>query len=84
MRHGVNFFPEVRLPNVQYETGTELLFDNYHSLNVMYDWLEIWAEKYVDLTDLYEVGKSYEGRPVMQITLTKKKPERILTNLPRF
>ncbi len=73
MRHGVNFFPEVRLPNVQYETGTELLFDNYHSLNVMYDWLEIWAEKYVDLTDLYEVGKSYEGRPVMQITLTNKK-----------
>lgn len=73
MRHGVNYFPEVRFQNVEYETGDELLFDNYHSLDVIYDWLEIWAEKYVDLTDLYEVGKSYEGRPVLQITLTNKK-----------
>ena len=41
MRHGVNYFPEVRFQNVEYETGDELLFDNYHSLDVIYDWLEI-------------------------------------------
>jgi len=72
MRHGVSFFPQVRLQNVQYETGDKLTFDNYHSLNVIYDWLEIWAEKYKDLVELYEVGKSFEGRPVMQITVTNK------------
>jgi hypothetical protein len=72
MRHGVNYFPEVRLANVQYETGKELTFDNYHTLSVIYDWLEIWSEKYKDLVELYEVGKSFEGRPVMQITVTNK------------
>jgi len=30
--------------------------------------------KYPDLVDLYEVGKSYEGRPIIQITITNKKP----------
>ena len=76
IRHGVNYFPEVRLANVQYETGNELTFDNYHTLSVIYDWLEIWAEKYKDLVELYEVGKSFEGRPVMQITVTNKKTGR--------
>lgn len=76
MRHGVNYFPAVRLANVQYETGEELTFNNYHSLNVIYDWLKIWSEKYKDMVDLYEVGKSYEGRSVMQITVTNKKTGR--------
>jgi hypothetical protein len=72
-RHGVSFFPETRLVHVQYETGDSLKFDRYHSANVIYDWLERWAKKYPDLVDLYEVGKSFEGRPIMQITLTNKK-----------
>ncbi len=58
---------------VQYETGDSLTFDKYHSLTVIYDWLERWAEAYPDLIDLYEVGKSFEGRSIMQITLTNKK-----------
>jgi len=73
MRHGINYFPKVRHRNVQYETGDELLFDNYHSLDVIYDWLGIWAERYSDLVELYEVGRSYEGRPIMQITVTSRK-----------
>ena len=59
--------------HVQYETGDSLTFDKYHSLTVIYDWLERWAEAYPDLIDLYEVGKSFEGRSIMQITLTNKK-----------
>lgn len=76
MRHGVNYFPQVQLANVQYENGNELTFDNYHSLEVIYDWLEIWAEKYPDLVELYEIGRSYEGRPILQITLTNRKTGR--------
>ena len=45
MRHGVSYFPEVRYSHVQYETGDTLLFDKYHSADVIYDWLERWAEK---------------------------------------
>ncbi len=73
MRHGVSYFPEVKLMQVQYETEESLMFDRYHSSNVIYDWLERWADKYPDLIDLYEVGQSFEGRPIMQVTLTNKK-----------
>lgn len=72
-RHGISFFPEARLKDVQYETGDVLSFDKYHSLDVIYDWLEKWADQYPDLIDLYEMGRSFEGRPIMQITLTNKK-----------
>lgn len=72
-RHGISFFPEARLKGVQYETGDVLSFDTYHSLNVIYDWLEKWADEYPGLIDLYEMGRSFENRPIMQITLTNKK-----------
>ena len=32
-----------------------------------------WAEKYPELIDLYEIGKSFEGRPIYQMTFTNKK-----------
>jgi hypothetical protein len=72
-RHGVSFFPKVKHPQVQYEAGDSLTFDRYHSANVIYIWLERWVAKYPDLVDLYEVGNSYEGRPIFQITITNKK-----------
>ncbi len=71
-RHGISFFPQVRLPNVQYEAGETLSFDRYHSLDVIYSWLEKWEKEYSGLVDLYEVGKSFEGRPILQITITNK------------
>ncbi len=72
-RHGVNSFPEVKLSQVQYEAGDTLSFDKYHTADVIYVWMKKWAEKFPDLVDLYEVGKSYEGRPIFQLTLTNKK-----------
>ncbi|HSL86049.1 MAG TPA: M14 family zinc carboxypeptidase, partial [Bacteroidales bacterium] len=71
-RHGVNFFPKVRLSHVQYEAGETLDFSLYHSADVIYTWLERWAEKYPSIVDLYEVGRSFEGRPIFQITVTNK------------
>jgi hypothetical protein len=72
-RHGISFFPKVKLPEVQYEAGEVITFDKYHSANVIYTWMGRWAEKYSGLVDLYEVGKSYEGRPILQMTITNKK-----------
>ena len=72
-RHGVSYFPKVRLPQVQYEAGEQLTFDKYHSANVIYIWMEKWAAKYPDIVDLYEVGRSFEGRPILQMTITNKK-----------
>jgi hypothetical protein len=71
-RHGISFFPRARHPEVEYVAGDRLTFDRYHTVDVMYTWLRRWAERYPDIVDLYEVGKSFEGRPVLQVTLTKK------------
>ncbi len=71
-RHGVSFFPKVRHPHVEYEPGERLTFDIYHTACVALYWMEWYAEQYPDLVDLYEVAKSYEGRPIIQMTITNK------------
>jgi len=72
-RHGVSFFRRVQYPEVEYAPGERLSFDRYHSADVMYAWLRRWAERYPDLVELYEVGRSHEGRPIMQATITNQK-----------
>jgi len=71
-RHGVSFFPRVELKSVQYIAGDSLNFNIYHTYDVISTWLYRWAERYPELIDLYEVGKSYEGRPILQLTITNK------------
>lgn len=71
-RHGPSHFPRVQHPEVEYEAGATLTFDKYHTVDVMYEWLERWAERYPEIYELYQVGTSLEGRPIMQVTLTNK------------
>lgn len=72
-RHGISFFPEHKHPQVQYTPDEKLTFDTYHTVNVMYHWYKKWAEQYPEIVDLYEVEKSFEGRPILQMTITNKK-----------
>jgi len=72
-RHGVSFFPMVKYQSVQYVPTDTLDFDKYHSLDVIYSWLSKWENEYPDIAELLEVGKSYEGWPIFQMTLTNKK-----------
>lgn len=71
-RHGPNFFPKVQYPQVEYIPSATLTFDKYHVANVIYHWMKKWAEQYPNLVEFYEVAKSYEGRPIYQVTLTNK------------
>ncbi len=71
-RHGVSYFARHQHPEVEYEAGDVLAFDRYHTQEVMYTWLKRWAEEYPNLVELYEVGRSFEGRPILQVTLTNK------------
>ena len=72
-RHGISFFPRVQYPGVEYTPGDKLTFDKYHSLSVITHWMTRWADEYPDLVSLYEIAESYEGRPIMQMTLTSSK-----------
>ena len=71
-RHGPSHFPRVRHPEVEYEAGATLSFDRYHTVDVMYTWLQRWADRYPNIVELYQVGTSLEGRAIMQVTLTNK------------
>lgn len=72
-RHGISFFPRVQHPGVEYTPGDTLSFDRYHTYGVICYWMTRWAEEHPEIVTLYEVGRSYEGRPVMQMTLTSSK-----------
>ncbi|MBE0677091.1 MAG: peptidase, partial [Bacteroidales bacterium] len=72
-RHGVSFFPRVKHPGVEYEAGDKLQFDRYHSYNVICHWMNRWADEHPEIVSLYEVGRSYEGWPVWQMTLTSSR-----------
>jgi hypothetical protein len=72
-RHGVSYFKKQKFSEVEYVPGNKLTFDIYHTPDVMYHWYRTWAEKYPDITHLYEVDKSFEGRPILQMTITNKK-----------
>jgi hypothetical protein len=71
-RHGVSYFRRHRHPQVEYEAGDALTFDRYHTVDVMYAWLRRWAERYPDIVELYEAGRSYENRPILQLTVTNR------------
>jgi murein tripeptide amidase MpaA len=72
-RQGISYFARVRYDKVEYEAGDMLSFDRYHTADVMFEWLKRWADQYPDLVDLYQVGESFEGRPILQVTLSNKK-----------
>ena len=71
-RHGLSFFPKAKSPHVRYEVAPTLTFDKFHSADVVYAYLKRFAETYPNLVELYEIAKSYEGRPIYQLTLTNK------------
>jgi len=80
-RQGVSYFKKFKHKEVQYIAGDRLTFDTYHTPDVIYTWYRRWAEKYPDITELYEIGKSFEGRPILQMTITNKKTGKA-TNKP--
>ncbi len=72
-RHGISFFPRVKHPGVEYTPDDTLSFDRYHTYTVICHWMTRWAEERPEIVSLYEVARSYEGRPIMQMTLTSSK-----------
>src|SRR5436190_8999110 len=59
-RHGPSYFKKFQHKEVQYTATDKLTFDIYHTPDVIFTWYRRWAEKYPDITELYEVGKTFE------------------------
>jgi hypothetical protein len=71
-RHGVSFFPQLEHSDVEYTAGETLTFDRFHSNDVINSWMIKFSAQYPGLTELYQVAESFEGRPILQMTITNK------------
>lgn len=71
-RSGISFFLKHQHEEIEYTPKETLTFDKYHTPDVIYHWYEKWANQYPNLIDYYEVDRSYEGRPIYQMTITNK------------
>ncbi|MFC1564181.1 M14 family metallopeptidase [candidate division KSB1 bacterium] len=75
-RHGQNFYRINYLREATPLREGEIDFKHYHTAAEVNYFLKKWSEEYPDLLDLYVGGISYEGREIMQVTLTNKKTGR--------
>jgi hypothetical protein len=71
-RQGISFFRQIHYPEVEYKAKDKLLFDRYHTMDVMTEWLMRWVAAYPSILEVYIVDESFEGRPIIQATLTNK------------
>ena len=72
VRHGSSYFPRSNYAAVKPKTPGVMDFGHYHSNDEVNAFLAQWAKDYPQLVDLYSVGKSFEGRDIMQMTVTNK------------
>ncbi|HET6680488.1 MAG TPA: M14 family metallopeptidase [Gemmatimonadaceae bacterium] len=72
-RAGPSAFQLTDYPEVRPLVPGQLDWKHYHTSAEIEEWMAKWAADYPDLTELYEVGKSFAGRPIMQMTVTNKK-----------
>jgi len=71
-RDGASFFPAARHPEVEYEAGSNLTFDRFHTVDVMYEWLRRWERRYPEIFEVFEVAKSFGGQPILTVAITNK------------
>jgi len=69
-RDGASMFPLVEYPEVQPKQWGVMDFAHYHTTAEMNYWMERWARERPDIVQLYEVGKTFGGQSIWQMTLT--------------
>ncbi|XP_014924403.1 carboxypeptidase B2 [Acinonyx jubatus] len=47
-------------------------YEQYHSLNEIYSWIEVIAEKYPDMVEKIHIGSSYEKYPLYVLKVSRK------------
>lgn len=73
LRHGPSAFPLTNYAELKPVAAGQIDFRHYHSSAEIEQWMKKWAEQYPDLVDLYQVGQSFGGRTLWQMTISNKK-----------
>lgn len=69
-RDGLSMFPLVNYPEVQPKQWGVMDFAHYHTTEEVNYWMQRWATEHPEFVQVYEVGTSFGGQPIWQLTLT--------------
>lgn len=72
LRDGPSAFPLANYDAVKPKVPGQMDFEHYHTSEEIEWWMRKWAAEHPNLVELYQVGESFGGRPVWQMTLTNK------------
>ena len=72
-RDGASMFPLANYKEVQPRQWGVMDFQHYHTTAELNYWMERWAKEKPDLVERYQVGTSFGGQPIYQLTFTNRK-----------
>ncbi len=72
VRHGPSSFPLANYDAVKPKVAGQMDFQHYHTSEEIEWWMRKWAADHPGIFELYQVGETFGGRPVWQVTLTNK------------
>ena len=76
LRAGPSAFPAVHYAETRPKVPGQIDWQHYHTRQEIEWFMRKWAKEHPNLVDLYSVGESYGGVPILQVTLTNKQTGR--------
>lgn len=71
-RDGASMFPLVNYEEMKPKQWGVMDFEHYHTTEEINYWMQRWAREHANIVDLYEVGESFGGQTIWQMTFTNK------------
>ncbi len=71
-RDGASMFPLANYDEMKPKEWGVMDFAHYHTTEEINYWMQRWAKEHPDIVELYEVGKSFGGQTIWQMTFTNK------------
>lgn len=59
-------------PRKQAKADEDMNWTDYHSLETIYDWIDELQQEFPQWITVEEIGRSYEGRPLKVVKLSKR------------
>lgn len=72
LRDGPSTFPLTNYPEMQPKQWGVMDFQHYHTTAELNYWMERWATERPDIVERVQVGTSFGGQPIWQLTITNK------------
>ena len=72
LRAGPSAFPATHYEETRPRVAGQIDWQHYHTRQEIEWFMKKWAKDHPNLVDLYIVGESFGGKPILQVTVTNK------------